>query len=227
MSLRVAPVRLAVLGPPNLLVTSLVAGMGTRGVDAERLPPHEARGGTGSFPRPGPGVLLVDVDGHHLVSVIPGAIQAEWVVLVIGSEANRDRAAAAIAAGAIAWIRTTSSIDVPADTVRDAAAGRMRMSDEKRAEWLAEHRNTSDSVRADLERIKQLSPREWEVLSHLADGLRAAEISGLLFVSITTVRSHIRSILVKLGVNSQQRAADVHRELSRRLGRNLGTGPGR
>jgi LuxR family maltose regulon positive regulatory protein len=55
----------------------------------------------------------------------------------------------------------------------------------------------------------ELSPREMEVLHHLAEMLSTAEIAAAMFVSINTVRTHIRSILRKLGVSG--RAAAVRR----------------
>lgn len=165
----------------------------------------------------------MDIDAHNPAGVVRDAIVAGLTVLAIGSDTNRERGAAAISAGAVGWIRKTSSLDALAATVKAAAAGRIRMSDEQRAKWLAEHRSTNDSVRAQVERLEQLSPREREVLRHLADGLRAAEISALLFLSVTTVRS----ILVKLDVNSQQHAAAVYRETSRRRSRVHGAGPDR
>ena len=75
--------------------------------------------------------------------------------------------------------------------------------------------------------VLEAAPRESEVLRHLADGLRAAEIAELLVLSIATVRSHIRSVLVELGVNSRQQAAEAYRDTSRRLARLLGRGPAR
>lgn len=227
MSVEAALVRLVVLGPPDLLVTALVAGLGAHGVVAERLGPPETGLRPAAFPWSGPGVLIVDVDGPGSTAAIPGAIRAGLTVLAIGSDNSREQAAAAIVAGAVGWVRKTTSIAELAESVRAAAGGRMRMSAQTRAAWLAEHRCTSDSVRAEADRLEKLSPREREVLSHLADGLRAAEISELLFLSITTVRSHIHSILVKLGVNSQQHAVDVLRQVSRRMERMIGSVAGR
>ncbi len=56
-----------------------------------------------------------------------------------------------------------------------------------------------------LERLDlhQLSAREREVLDDLAKGRQAQEIAANLGVSVSTVRTHIRSIFVKLKVNSQ------------------------
>jgi DNA-binding CsgD family transcriptional regulator len=54
-----------------------------------------------------------------------------------------------------------------------------------------------------------LTPSERRVLFHLMEGLSAAEIAETLVVSIPTVRSHIRSILRKLNVNSQLAAVAI------------------
>jgi len=51
-----------------------------------------------------------------------------------------------------------------------------------------------------------LTPREREVLSALAKGQRAEAIASESGVSSATVRSQIRSVLAKLGVNSQLEA---------------------
>lgn len=224
MRVEVVPVHIAVLGAPDLLVTALVAALRTRGVTAERLPLTASVHDTAACREGGSGLLVVDIDAFNPSAAVRDATQAGLAVLVIGSDFNRDRAVSAIAAGALAWIHKSSSLDVLVDTVRAVAAGRLQMSDRSRAAWLAEYRDTSESIRADRELLDQLSPREREVLQFVADGLRAAEIAEALFLSIATVRSHIRSVLLKLGVHSQQEAADIYRDTSRRLGRLLGTG---
>ena len=65
---------------------------------------------------------------------------------------------------------------------------------------------------ADDGALAALSTREAEVLKALMDGKSADEMPAEQFVSITTVRTHIRSILRKLGVRSQLAAvALAHR----------------
>jgi DNA-binding NarL/FixJ family response regulator len=51
-----------------------------------------------------------------------------------------------------------------------------------------------------------LSNREREVLQHLADGSNYQEIADELFISVDTVRHHIRNIYKKLQVHSQSEA---------------------
>ena len=52
----------------------------------------------------------------------------------------------------------------------------------------------------------RLTGREWDVLELMRKGAGTAEISERLFVSPTTVRSHVSSILRKLGVPTREAA---------------------
>jgi len=52
-----------------------------------------------------------------------------------------------------------------------------------------------------------LSPREWDVLRLLSDGLKNREIADLLNVSENTVKTHIRAILSKLSLKNRTQAA--------------------
>jgi DNA-binding CsgD family transcriptional regulator len=54
-----------------------------------------------------------------------------------------------------------------------------------------------------VERLRLVSPREWEVLERLRTGLRVATIARELTISPNTVRNHLKSIYRKLGVRSQ------------------------
>jgi LuxR family maltose regulon positive regulatory protein len=58
-----------------------------------------------------------------------------------------------------------------------------------------------------------LSPREIEVLGLLETGLRNNEMAKKLFVSETTVRTHLRSINAKLGAHSRTEAVSLARHI--------------
>ena len=56
--------------------------------------------------------------------------------------------------------------------------------------------------------VALLTARENEILQALARGLRYKEISDTFFISMDTVRSHIRKIYEKLQVNSRIEAVN-------------------
>ena len=56
------------------------------------------------------------------------------------------------------------------------------------------------------------TPREVEVLTLLAARLANDEIAERLFVSLPTVKTHVRHIFEKLGVGSRREAAERARE---------------
>jgi LuxR family maltose regulon positive regulatory protein len=61
--------------------------------------------------------------------------------------------------------------------------------------------------------VEPLTAKELEVLGHLAELLTTDEIAEKMFVSVNTVRTHIRNILRKLGVNRRNAAIRRAREL--------------
>jgi LuxR family maltose regulon positive regulatory protein len=60
--------------------------------------------------------------------------------------------------------------------------------------------------------LQDLSDREMEVLRYLAEMLSTAEIAATMFISVNTVRTHIRSILRKLAVSRRNQAVRRARE---------------
>jgi LuxR family maltose regulon positive regulatory protein len=61
--------------------------------------------------------------------------------------------------------------------------------------------------------VEHLSPKELEVLGNLAELLTTEEIAQTMFVSVNTVRTHVRSILRKLSVSRRNDAVRRAREL--------------
>ena len=56
------------------------------------------------------------------------------------------------------------------------------------------------------ERLDTLTDREREVLAQLAAGANNAEISESLYIGAATVKSHVSSILTKLGLRDRAQA---------------------
>jgi DNA-binding NarL/FixJ family response regulator len=104
---------------------------------------------------------------------------------------------AAVDVGAPGVVLTSSTPQTLADAVHAVAAGGAYR-DPELAVLLA-------SPEAD--RLAALSPREREVLGLLADGYSGPEIAERLFLSLETVRTHIRNATSKLGARTRVQAA--------------------
>jgi two-component system NarL family response regulator len=66
---------------------------------------------------------------------------------------------------------------------------------------------TKDCIAIPFHSSCKLSARELEILKLLAEGHTNSEISDQLYVSTSTVKTHIRGILNKFGVNHRIQAA--------------------
>jgi LuxR family transcriptional regulator, maltose regulon positive regulatory protein len=61
--------------------------------------------------------------------------------------------------------------------------------------------------------VEELTAKEAEVLGHLASLLTTEEIAGVMYISVNTVRTHVRNILRKLGVTRRNAAVRRAHEL--------------
>ena len=61
--------------------------------------------------------------------------------------------------------------------------------------------------------IEPLTAKELEVLGHLSELLSTEEIAEAMFVSVNTVRTHVRAILRKLAVSRRNEAVRRGRAL--------------
>jgi DNA-binding CsgD family transcriptional regulator len=60
-----------------------------------------------------------------------------------------------------------------------------------------------------VNRLFLLTPREIEVLQAISEGLSTSKIASLLGISSATVRSHVKSLLAKLGLHSRVEAVSL------------------
>jgi len=140
------------------------------------------------------------VDGLGVLA----AMQADGLsaaVLVLTSSADDQHLVQALRAGALSYLPKTAGVDQVIEAVRAAARGESVLQPAATARMLRELRHAA------ADPLAQLTPRETDVLKGLAQGRSNREIARALSVSDETVKSHVSSILAKLGLADRTQAA--------------------
>ena len=199
----------------GLLAESLLLALRAEGLDAERVAPVTIDGILSEARRLSPTVVLLDLDlGGEIgssVGLIPPLQELGAQVVMVTGITDPARLAECLEAGATGLIDKTTSFDQLVDSVREVAELGTIVSPTRREALLAELRRQRRDDQRRREPFERLTPREREVLAALMDGKPAEVIATESFVSLATVRSQIRTILLKLGVNSQLAAVALAR----------------
>lgn len=153
-----------------------------------------------------PDVLLLDLIMPEVggVEIIKDVRQASPRTHIIALTNFKDRKLvhSAIQAGAIGYILKNVLIDELAQAIRSASEGKSTLAPEA-AKALIEATYRQPDPGHDL------TSRELDVLKLLIGGLTNVEIADKLFISRSTVKNHVSSILVKLDVTTRTEAVAV------------------
>ncbi len=162
-----------------------------------------------------PALVLLDLDlGERFgdgTRLIPELLATGTRVLVVTGVTDRTRVAAAVEAGAIGYLPKSQPFDDLLDTIRAAVAGEPVLSDAERHDLLAGLRRWRAADRETRKPFERLTPRESQVLAALGNGQSVDTIAKEWVVSEATVRTQVRGVLTKLGVNSQLAAVAMAR----------------
>lgn len=150
-----------------------------------------------------PDVVLMDMmmpvmDGVTTIKTIKQQFP-KIQILALTSFIEEDLVKNALEAGAIGYLLKDISADDLAKAIRAAHTGRATLSPDA-AQALVQSTNQLHEPGHDL------TEREWEVLVLMVEGLNNTEIAERLTVSSSTIKSHVSSILSKLGVVSRTEA---------------------
>lgn len=137
-------------------------------------------------------------------------------VVMLSAASEAQRIVAAIRAGAVAWVRKDESIDHLLRVIRGVVCGETWLPPTELGGVLRLLIQDQDDRRSSDELLAVLTPRERDVLFLLVEGAGRKEVAKRLQLSANTVRTHLQSLMGKLGVHSTLEVVALTRA---RLGR--------
>lgn len=162
-----------------------------------------------------PTLVVLDLDlqgaGYGYDLIAPLRRLGAQVLMLTGT-VDRLELARCLEAGALGIASKADGFSSVVDQIRRAADGETVTPITERTQLLAD---LAVQRRADQKRhapFKALSSRERDVLRQIVEGKQAAAIARDSYVSLATVRTQIRSILLKLEVTSQVAAVALARQ---------------
>lgn len=169
-----------------------------------------------------PDVCLLDVEvpggGIEAAEAITSQLPDTQVVM-LGEAAKDEDVFAALDAGASGYLLREIDPSRLGTALRDVLNGGAALPRALTARLIEEFRARAQQGTTLLARpgANDLTRREWEVLDCLREGLSTRRTAKRLFISETTVRRHVGSILRKLDVPTRQAAVEATAQRSRNL----------
>jgi DNA-binding NarL/FixJ family response regulator len=186
----------AILEAEDDLIVVAEAGDGAEALTQARLTP--------------PDVVLMDVRMPHVDGIAATRLLTELEpaprVIVVTTFENDDYVYDALVAGAQGFLLKREAPDQVVHAVRTVHRSESLLFPAAvRALVAARSRGRTSAT----DPTARLTEREQEVLRLVAAGMSNAEVAGHLFLGTETVKSHVRSILAKLGVRNRVQAVIV------------------
>ena len=158
-----------------------------------------------------PDVVLMDIQlprmsGIDCIKQIRQSV-TKTQFLICSIYENDDNIFNALCAGAVGYLLKNTSGEKLIESIKEVYSGGSPMSMEIARKVVNVFKKNQDNL-INQTNINLLTPREKEILDLLSKGYRYKEIADTLFISIQTVRPHIRNIYGKLEVGSRMDAVN-------------------
>jgi DNA-binding NarL/FixJ family response regulator len=151
-------------------------------------------------------VVLMDIRMPRMDGIEATRSLGDVPVLVLTTFGEDDVLWGALEAGASGFVLKDSSAEDLIAAARAVAGGGAWFDQAVAPRVLAQYRRLVAPAAREVARIDDLTDREHDVLRLMARGATNAEIAGELFVAEATVKTHVGSIFMKLGVRDRPAA---------------------
>ena len=166
-----------------------------------------------TFAETNPSVVLLDVS-------MPDGASIEWArqikqsdhqtrIVFLADRGDEDMALAAIAVGAEGYVAESSSCHSLLDSIRAVISGNYAFDPAVTASIIRRFAAARPASITFYD-LGQLSAREREIADLVAKGFTNYEVAKAAFVSVNTVKTHLRRIYQRLGISSRRELRHYH-----------------
>jgi DNA-binding NarL/FixJ family response regulator len=157
-----------------------------------------------------PDVVLVDVDGAsppnliEFLSRVKRSCHDSRIILLLDAATEHDILLLDyVEAGADGFLHRAENIDDVVAGIQSAANGETVISRDTFVDLLRRAGHEREVARRATRTLRTLTPREFEILRFIVEGLRNEEIAERLHISVRTVATHVQNVFRKLEVHSR------------------------
>jgi two-component system response regulator DevR len=148
---------------------------------------------------------LPDGDGAQASERIRATLP-DTAVLFLSADPSEASMMRAVEAGASGYVSKAASAEELVGSIRKAAEGEFLLEAATMARLLEQRRQSQQRATEQKRLIRDLTPRERDVLKLMARGLDNYQIAEELGIGYGTVRGHVRGVLEKLGSHTRLHA---------------------
>lgn len=152
-----------------------------------------------------PDIILMDLVMQEMDGIeATRKIMEQWPdarIIIVTSFLDDEKVYPALEAGATSYLLKTSRASDIADAVRATYHGQSVLEPEVTGKVMTRMRQRQERLPHE-----ELTGREMEILLQIAQGKSNQEIADELFIALKTVKTHVSSILSKLGVQDRTQA---------------------
>jgi DNA-binding NarL/FixJ family response regulator len=182
-------------GQPDLAVSSVCAS----GAAAVKATAHDR-----------PDVVLMDfrlpdLTGPEAARMIQNE-HSQAAIVFHSADASETALLDAVDAGAIAYLTKEATGDQIIEAVRRASAGEVLIPVGLFARAIARQRGVAIQKREREELLAEFTPREFDIMHLLAEGMDTIAMSEHLHIAPHTIEWHVRHVIEKLQVHSKLQA---------------------
>ena len=156
------------------------------------------------------GILIMNLTGENIMEVTDFiekwlSLNKDLKIMVLSNNTNMKTIKRLFDKGIKAYLGKNTGSEEFLKSIQSAKKGLVYINEDTKNDLFNYICSVNDPDREKPSGADELTAREMDVLNLICEGLRTKEIAEKLFISVHTVESHKRNIMLKLNINNSSR----------------------